>query len=110
MRAVFRDLDQGGEVTLESDAVFLATGYRYETPVPVLAARERSLRHDADGNYAVPRDYRIEARDDFAAGSFLQGFSERTHGFSEVLLSLMPLRAAEIVAALVPETTLAGAR
>ncbi|MES9504982.1 SidA/IucD/PvdA family monooxygenase [Streptomyces sp. NPDC000609] len=90
-------LDSGATSQVESDAVVLATGYRYPMPIPALAEVDAHLRMETPERYAIRRDYAIEAVEDFKPRIFLQGYAEATHGFSEVLLSLMPMRAAEIV-------------
>ncbi|WP_125778227.1 lysine N(6)-hydroxylase/L-ornithine N(5)-oxygenase family protein [Antribacter gilvus] len=95
--ATYRRLDTGALVDLEADVVVLATGYRYAMPVPALAPLERWLDKDDLDRYVMGRDYSVSTSQDFRAKVFLQGFAEHTHGFSEVLLSLMPFRAAAIV-------------
>ncbi|WP_447947234.1 hypothetical protein [Microbacterium lacticum] len=57
---------------------------------------------DADGRYALNRDYSIRTMDEEAPRVYLQGYAEASHGFSEVLLSLMPHRAAEIIGSAAP--------
>ncbi|HYN97002.1 MAG TPA: SidA/IucD/PvdA family monooxygenase [Pilimelia sp.] len=99
--ARYRALDTGEEVTVDCDAVVLATGYRYPMPIPALAGVQRHLHMAAPDRYAIERDYAIRTDPDFQPRIFLQGYAEATHGFSEVLLSLMPFRAAEIVASAV---------
>jgi L-ornithine N5-oxygenase len=108
--ATYRDLEGGPDTIIESDAVILATGYDYPMPIPTLAGCQKFLRLNQDSSYTVLRNYAIETDPSFRPRVFLQGFSEQTHGFSEVLLSLMPFRAAEIVASLQTDELLAGAR
>jgi L-ornithine N5-oxygenase len=108
--ATYRNVEGGPDTTIDADAVILATGYRYPMPLPVLLECDEFLHRNQDDEYAVLRNYAVEADAGFRPRIFLQGFSERTHGFSEVLLSLMPFRAAEIVAALRGGDLLAGAR
>jgi L-ornithine N5-oxygenase len=95
--ASYRHLDSGATSEVDADAVILCTGYRYPMPIPMLAGLGESLRMATAERYAIRRDYTIETAADFRPRIFLQGFAEATHGFSEVLLSLMPIRAAEIV-------------
>ncbi|MEV5202866.1 SidA/IucD/PvdA family monooxygenase [Streptomyces sp. NPDC053720] len=95
--ATYFHLDSGETSQVESDAVVLATGYRYPMPIPALAAVDEHLRMETPQRYAIRRDYAIESAEGFMPRIYLQGYAEATHGFSEVLLSLMPLRAAEIV-------------
>lgn len=98
--ATYLHLDSGETSRTEADAVVLATGYRYPMPVPALAGLGAYLRMETPERYAIRRDYSVVCVEEFAPRVFLQGFAEATHGFSEVLLSLMPVRAAEIVEAL----------
>lgn len=96
--ATYRHLHSGQTTRIEADAVVLCTGYRYQMPVPLLGQVQEHLSMiDAD-QYALDRNYAVVAADGFLPRIYLQGYGERTHGFSEVLLSLMPFRAAEIVA------------
>ncbi|GAA0585808.1 lysine N(6)-hydroxylase/L-ornithine N(5)-oxygenase family protein [Paractinoplanes ferrugineus] len=94
-----RRLDSGKTASLECDAVILATGYRYPMPIPLLDGLRDHLILAEPGRYALRRSYDIETAESFQPKIFLQGYAEATHGFSEVLLSLMPFRAAEIVEA-----------
>jgi L-ornithine N5-oxygenase len=97
-RAVYRHLHTGEQVEVEADAVILCTGYRYVMPLPMLAGVQEHLEMKSPDQYALERHYSIARRDGFRPGIYLQGYGELTHGFSEVLLSLMPHRAAEITA------------
>ncbi|MFJ9559204.1 lysine N(6)-hydroxylase/L-ornithine N(5)-oxygenase family protein [Streptomyces fuscichromogenes] len=103
--ATYFHLDSAETSKVEADAVILATGYRYRMPVPALAGLGAHLRMETPERYAIRRDYAIESVEGFAPRIFLQGFAEATHGFSEVLLSLMPVRAAEIVQSLAENTS-----
>ncbi|MES9556461.1 MULTISPECIES: hypothetical protein [unclassified Streptomyces] len=87
-------LDNGATSQVESHAIVLATGLRCPTPIPALAGVDAHLRMETPERCAIRRDYAIEG---FKPRIFLQGYAEAMYGFSEVLLSLMPMRAAEIV-------------
>lgn len=100
--ARFRSIETGEERTEHYDAVILATGYRYPMPSPLLADLAEMFVLDADGRYALNRDYSIRTMDEEAPRVYLQGYAEASHGFSEVLLSLMPHRAAEIIGSAAP--------
>lgn len=102
--AEYRSLENGETFEVAADAVILATGYRYPMPVPVLRDVQDNLRMDGSDRYEIERDYSIARVSESGPRIYLQGFAEATHGFSEVLLSLMPFRAAEIV-----DSVLAGA-
>lgn len=92
---------------LDVDALIVATGYHWPSDHPLLAEIADHLLRDpvpAPGTgyeYRIRRDYRVEATPDFAPGVYLQGFSERRHGASETVLSLLPMRAGNIVDSLV---------
>lgn len=97
VHVALRDL-LGGETRHEDyDAVIFATGYHYPMPEPLLARLEPYLERDAQGRYAFARDYYIERREGFSPKIYMQGYCEHTHGLSEILLSLMPIRAEEIL-------------
>ena len=85
---------------LEADAVVLATGYRRDKRHPLLRELEPYLVMDGSC-YKIARDYHVVAKPGFAPEVFLQGFCEDTHGLSDTLLSVLPLRSAEILEALV---------
>jgi L-ornithine N5-oxygenase len=88
---------------LEADGVILATGYLRDKRHPLLEELAPYLVGDGrpDGRgYKVSRDYRVVTRPDFAPEIFLQGFCEDTHGLSDTLLSILPVRSQEILDAL----------
>jgi L-ornithine N5-oxygenase len=95
--ARFFDLLRDRPMALEADAVVLATGFDWQREHPLLAAISGFLAHDGSGGYRIGRDYRVAAIPGFAPRVYLQGCSETTHGASETVLSLMPIRAASIV-------------
>lgn len=80
---------------LRYDAVVLATGYRRESHMRMLAPLAGYI-----GDCAVDRDYRIRTDPALVAPIFLQGFCQASHGLSDTLLSVLPARAAEIAAGL----------
>jgi L-ornithine N5-oxygenase len=94
--ATYRSLENSQITTSSYDAVILATGYRYPSPLPLLDGVGDYLETDSHGSYRINRDYSVSTTEDIGPRIFLQGYAESTHGFSEVLLSLMPERAAEI--------------
>jgi L-ornithine N5-oxygenase len=85
---------------LEADGVVLATGYVRERRHPLLKDLDPYLVPDGGSGYRVTRDYRLETRPGFAPEVFLQGFCEDTHGLSDTLLSVLPVRSFEILQAL----------
>lgn len=73
------------------DAVVLATGYeRRGLPDLIEPLRPYMQRQDVDRRYSLP----LVSSD---ASLHLQGWSEATHGLSDTLLSLISVRAGEIV-------------
>jgi L-ornithine N5-oxygenase len=98
--ARFRDLMHDETVTLEADGMILCTGYAWRKEHPLLDGLAPWLRQAEDGSYKIGRDYRAVADPAFTPGVFLQGFAEGTHGASETVLSLLPIRAGDIVKSL----------
>ncbi|MFK3944003.1 lysine N(6)-hydroxylase/L-ornithine N(5)-oxygenase family protein [Pseudomonas monteilii] len=98
--------DQGIELTLRSnatgdvhveryDAVVLATGYERQMHRQLLAPLEGYLK-----GFEVDRDYRVLTDERCQAAIYMQGFSQASHGLSDTLLSILPVRADEIAASL----------
>ena len=48
------------------------------------------------GDFEVARDYRIKTDARCHASIYMQGFCESSHGLSDTLLSVLPIRADEI--------------
>lgn len=89
------DLDSHSECKRRYDAVVLATGYQRESHKHLLVPLAKYL-----GNFSVDRNYCVKASPDFQPKVFLQGACERSHGLSDTLLSVTPLRAQEIIEAI----------
>ena len=98
--ARFRDMLREETVTLEADGLIVCTGYTWRKEHPLLEGLAPWFQRSGDGGYKIERNYRVAADPAFAAGVFLQGFSEATHGASETVLSLLPIRAGDIVKSL----------
>lgn len=77
------------------DAVILATGYERQMHRELLAPLQAYI-----GDFEVARDYRIVTDERCNAGIYIQGFSQASHGLSDTLLSVLPIRADEIAASL----------
>ena len=77
------------------DAVILATGYDRQLHRHLLAPLAEYL-----GDFEVDRDYRIVTDTRCKAGIYMQGFCQASHGLSDTLLSVLPIRAEEISASL----------
>jgi L-ornithine N5-oxygenase len=95
-------LDDSPQMTCRYDAVVLATGYNRQHHKELLKPLQKYFVNDEVG-----RDYRVETTPDCEAGIFLQGCCEATHGLSDTLLSVLPIRAKEIVSAM-SQTVTAG--
>ncbi|MEX5360218.1 SidA/IucD/PvdA family monooxygenase [Pseudomonas guariconensis] len=98
-----QDLATHQQQTHRYDAVILATGYERRSHRELLAPLQQHLK-----DFVVDRDYRALASDDLQAAVYLQGFCESSHGLSDTLLSVLPMRASEIGQSLYQ--TLAGQR
>lgn len=94
VKLVLRNSASGDVSEQHYDAVILATGY------------ERQMRHllaplaQYLGDFEVDRDYRIVTDKRCKAGIYMQGFCQASHGLSDTLLSVLPIRAQEICASL----------
>lgn len=86
-----RDLATGIQQTHVYDAMILATGYERRSHRELLAPLQQHLK-----DFEVDRDYRVLASPELNAAVYLQGFCEASHGLSDTLLSVLPVRAAEI--------------
>ncbi len=88
---VLRDIASGQTQDRRYDAIVLATGYDRNPHNNLLKPMLELLR---DGK--VDRNYRVTGNHALKAGIYLQGFCESTHGLSDTLLSVLPMRAEEI--------------
>lgn len=91
LRLTFECGDQQPHETRDFDVVVAATGYRRDDHRRLLGDLAGYL-----GDFEVGRDYRLQARQDFQAGIWLQGSCEATHGLSDTLLSILATRSMEI--------------
>jgi L-ornithine N5-oxygenase len=73
------------------DVVILATGYDRSAPHAFLDP----IRRYVEGN-ALDRNYRLVMSPAFQPQIHLQGYSETSHGLSDTLISVLPIRAQEI--------------
>lgn len=98
--ARFRDLLRDQDVFLEADGLILCTGYRWPKEHPLLAGLSGYIQTAGSNEYKVERDYSLTTTSSFSPGIFLQGFAEGTHGASETVLSLVAIRAGDILKSL----------
>lgn len=92
----YRHLQHGHAVTLEADALVLCTGFVWRKEHPLIESLAPWLERDPHGGYQVCRDYAIATAPGFSPKIYLQGYCEQSHGISETVLSLLPVRAREI--------------
>jgi L-ornithine N5-oxygenase len=104
VRAHFFNRVHQAKEAIEADAVILATGFERNGTPPLLSNITSYLREDDSACLEVDRRYRVQSDDRFLPKIFLQGFCEKTHGLSDTLLSVLPIRAQEILDALREET------
>lgn len=90
-----RDLGTGEVERDRYDVVILATGYERRSHQGLLAPLAEYL-----GDFKVDRSYRLQADERLRAPVFVQGFSQSSHGLSDTLLSVLPIRAEEVGTAL----------
>ncbi|WP_420006630.1 lysine N(6)-hydroxylase/L-ornithine N(5)-oxygenase family protein [Arenibacterium sp. LLYu02] len=95
-KGVSLTLHHRGE-TLEAqyDLVILATGYTRRVEDTILSDLAPWLL-----SQEAERDYQLPTVEGFRPRLFLQGLCEATHGLSDTLLSVLPLRAEEIATSL----------
>lgn len=91
------DLMRERKVTLEADGAVLCTGYAWRKEHPLLTGLAPWFELDSLGGYKVQRDYSIASRPELRSKIYLQGYCEDTHGISETVLSLLPVRARDIL-------------
>ncbi|EGY00466.1 lysine/ornithine N-monooxygenase [Nitrospirillum viridazoti Y2] len=96
-------LDDGERRIRRYGGVVLATGYHRQQHHRLLEPLAPWLTGEG-----VRRDYRLATTGACTAGVFLQGCCEPTHGLSDTLLSVLPIRAREITAALAAPYSGAG--
>jgi L-ornithine N5-monooxygenase len=84
---------RGGRDELRCDLVLLGTGFEPRMPSLI-----RDLADSCGiGDVRVSRNYRMITPPDIAAGCYLQGTNEATHGMADSLISVLAVRAGEIV-------------
>ncbi|MCO8275198.1 lysine N(6)-hydroxylase/L-ornithine N(5)-oxygenase family protein [Actinoplanes sp. TRM 88003] len=86
--------------TLDADVLICATGYAPVDPFPLLGDVADRCERDEFGRPLVDRDYRIRTDATMAAGIYLQGGTEHTHGITASLLSTSAVRSGDILASI----------
>lgn len=93
----FKDVMSEETILLEADGAILCTGFSWPKEHPLLSDLDSLLEHDENGGYRIDRDYRVVMKKPCGPGLYLQGYCEKTHGISETVLSLLPVRAGKIL-------------
>lgn len=87
----------GGPVTeVQADLLVLATGYHRDLPAEMAGDLSPLLERDTAGRLVIERGYRVSAKPGLAAGIYVQGVAEHSHGLGDTLLPVMPFRAERI--------------
>jgi lysine N6-hydroxylase len=89
----FRQDEQGKDFEIRTEALVLATGYRYEPPAFLEPVRDR-LRFDGHGSFDVARNYAIDVT---GRGIFLQNGGVHTHSVTSPDLGMGPYRNSYII-------------
>lgn len=93
LRLQLRQQEQARDFELHCDGLILATGYQYQPPTFLEGIAER-IRWDAQGRFAVNRNYSIDHDGD---GIFVQNAELHTHGFVAPDLGMACYRNASIL-------------
>ncbi|MFI9638622.1 lysine N(6)-hydroxylase/L-ornithine N(5)-oxygenase family protein [Micromonospora sp. NPDC051925] len=88
-----RNVEQERDLTLDTEALVLATGYSYRVPEFLTPIRDR-LRWDSHGRFDVARNYSI---DHTGRGVFLQNAGTHTHSITSPDLGMGPYRNSWII-------------
>jgi len=97
VRANFANTIEETRTSLESDALILATGYDHSNRDTLLSPLSNYLVSSTADGYDISRNYCLKTVSEFTPKIFLQGLCENTHGLSDTLLSLLPIRVSEIL-------------
>lgn len=90
--------------SLDVDLVVVATGYERNIHEELMRDLE-TLRPDEDARWSVDRDYTVRFKEgalEEGRGIILQGCNQSTHGLPDSLLSILSVRAGEVVKSIFP--------
>jgi L-ornithine N5-oxygenase len=104
VRTTVESLSTHEKTVLDCDVLVYATGYRPSDPLRLLGDLGALCRRDGAGRPEVARDYRVRTDSALAAGLYLQGSTEHSHGISSSLLSTTAVRAGQILDSIVADT------
>jgi L-ornithine N5-monooxygenase len=82
---------------ISADAVILGTGYSRSNMPKILESVQDYLCLNDFGEVIVNRNHKMLTNFELTAGLFIQGSNEHTHGLSDTLLSILPIRSEEIL-------------
>lgn len=82
---------------ISADAVIFGTGYSRSNMPKMLESMRDYLCLNDFGEVIVNRNYKVSTNSKLTAGLFIQGSNEHTHGLSDTLLSVLPIRSEEIL-------------
>ncbi|SLM61880.1 MULTISPECIES: lysine N(6)-hydroxylase/L-ornithine N(5)-oxygenase family protein [Dickeya] len=83
--------------TEEFDYIIMATGYRVPDITELFPSASELIALAEDNSITLDRNYSVSINRPLAGKIYLPGMSEAHHGLSATLLSLLPIRANEIV-------------
>lgn len=92
---IAHDLD-GGQSTIDADALVLGTGYRSFDTDRLLGEHRRLVARDQAGRVLLDADCRARLSVRGSAGLYLIGQSDHLHGVSSTLLSNVAVRGGEV--------------
>lgn len=78
------------------DGLVLATGYGRELDPEIFASILPFVQSTATGALSLSKNYRVQLQPRIAAGLYVQGYAENSHGLADTLLSLLPFRSRDI--------------
>jgi L-ornithine N5-oxygenase len=87
------DRVDGRTKELPTDVLMLGTGFESDAPELVRGLADQMGIDDIE----VGRAYRMKTPPSVTAGCYLQGMNEASHGIADSLLSVLAIRAADIV-------------
>lgn len=95
--AFIRDMHSGVVGDEHFDAAILATGYYPPSLTDIVPSIAPHIARDPFGEVVLDRHYSVKTHCDIGGKIYLQGASESQHGFTNTLLSALPLRSQEIL-------------
>ncbi len=85
---------------IRADGVCFATGYTNNHLFGLLKNIDSYMVHDSSNNYLIGSDYKIKTIQGFQPKIYVQGYAEKTHGFTEGTVAGLADRAQTILTSL----------